>query len=325
MNIEKAKKRLALLSLVALGSLAGNAFGANREAPLSALSPAGITSAEKARPLGNDLQELILSLDNPSHRVGKLIGMAHKELADYRAGKNRVRIIQIGGELTTGAVTKKDIATMKLNIKMFDDFARSGAQVNMPITEKAVDQQGRIYTKKIHSAHLAVPPRNKDRVVFVVPARIDIGKSPYGDPATFTHPGKKTAVSFVRPDYQDGQDGVITEACQASLKVHLTNEFDIFAYSLNDQQKRLADLAGQEMACNRLARLIHAQRRGWTYAQYERYNRKWPINLVTNDPMPEVNGYTFSVGALKKDAYSKYSVKTHIPKDIGLVPLIINP
>lgn len=255
-----------------------------------------------------DLRQLLVQIqEKTGSPVEKLAHMPYRQLAEFRAGKHQVRIVQVGGELASGPLKKEQLRTMQKNIQMFEAFSRSGAKATMPFYE--VNSANII--QRSYEGHFSIGPINKDKVVFVVPARVNIGEF-QGIPDTFTQTKGREVASFVRPDLPNGFEGVLTEACQANVQVEL-DRLALFGIKANAQQMDGIEGIGQENICNALARAIYDREHGLSFSDYQTNRGSRVDTGYTNNPSISENAFVATMPILRS-AHDYNSLNHEIPR-----------
>jgi hypothetical protein len=258
-------RELAALAGLTLGMVAlPKAAAAHDTIPRAAAIEAAAERPDKAR-MPRDLVRLLheASDRNPDMSLNKLAHLPYKEILDFSLGKNRVRVVQVGGELATGPLHKPQVSEMRQSFEMFNSFAHQGLAATMPVYE--VDSTSRVVNKL--DTHLSINPLPKDKVVFIVPARVDIGTDANGVPDVLTDVQGHSVVSFIRPDLPGAPEGSLTEVCQATVQAEL-NRGDFFGTSVTADKLNKIQLLGQENICNSLAKAIADRRAGLSFNDY---------------------------------------------------------
>lgn len=290
---EKGFREVATLTALTLGMLAlPHQASASYTVKKTGASIEQASKPEASSRMPKDLRELlheVTELGTGTTPVDRLIDLPYKKLDRFTVGRSKVRIVQIGGELATGPIKKPELSQIEKDIKMFDKFARSGAVAKMPVFE--VDHTNRVVSGR--EVHFGIKPEKKDKVIFIVPSRLDIGTGIAGTPNVFTESRSKIVASFVRPDMPGGTEGVITELCQSSVNVSL-NRSGFFGSSASAAQLDKIQLLGQENVCNPLARAVNDRRAGLSFDQYVGL-RSELVKGFTDWPTPNLNTFLITM------------------------------
>lgn len=269
----------------------------------------------KWKPLPSDLKDLLKEVGQDqigNKDVTKLINQPYKELIDFQLGKSRVRFIQVGEELAGGPLSRQNLEAMKRLFEIYDKFARTGAQINAPLTQFSVGLEMKYYAMNIKGKFEVSPVSlTKDRVIFVVPGRIDIGVNTTGNPAEFTDRISSKITTFLRPDVTGGQ-GIAVEACQSEIKLRLTKRN---SHNLLSNSSDLNFLA-QEMICNGIGQAVFRSRSSHPFSNYLNVIKGQPKTIPPSQPQPGHDTFAGTIPYIRDEATYR-ALRQSIPKDVG--------
>ena len=253
------------------------------------------------------LKSLLKAISTPDSPVENIIGAPYKELTKFKVNNHNIRIIGVGDYAST-SVADQELRTYKHDFELFGKFAASNAQFKVPVAE--VGAEDRITSMR--EAKASVEPLNKDVVTFLVPLNINIGNY-MGHPNTFTDTQQEVVVSFFRPDKHNGDEGRITEACQAMMNVVLDNKNDFNDVAPDHQEK--ITLLTQEEVCNPLAKAIYYSRNKSSFENYKIAHSKQVIGW-TQRPTSTTSAFASTMPYIDNpQIYSQIS--SNIPPNVG--------
>ncbi len=275
------------------------------------VGPTVPATPESRTPMPSDLQEMLRSVTSADLPADKLIDMPFKELSTFTLGNRNVRIVQAGGEFSTGPLSTEQLDKFKHNLELFDTFAHSGASFTAPVTEGDSDYQ--VVSER--SIKFRVDPQDKPITIFAVPSSVDLGT--FGAeggpkaPNVLTSTKGAVNISFVRPDYPD-TTGTLVEACQATTNVKIDDPAGL-ADIAPETIKKITAL-GQESLCNALGEVITASR----HTSFDQYLVRVGKDGIggTEAPTPEHNAFYMSMPYVdNSQAYP--TLDSAIPANIG--------
>ncbi len=311
-TIEKFRKPLALAAIT-IGMLASasdilaspvqHAFGVNRELVIP-------------KPLPLDLKKLIteVSKDDPTASgVTNLLNAKYIELGKFKVGKSNIRIVQVGGELDNGALTTSDIQTTKRELQLFSSFAGKKDKLNPEIGRIKLGFDGKRYlTKERLGLDIRQRRPQTDRVVFMVPSRVDIGLDGSGLPIAFTDLDSSKVASFVRPDLRattsegidlNGIESVAVEMCQSMVSVTLPE-----AKQTSKVESTNLRILGQEIICNGLGRALFHRLTGSDFKSYQYAELDRKYFYTPNPPSAKYDAFVASIPNINSKAvYNRFN------------------
>lgn len=266
------------------------------------------------RPLPLDLKALIkeVSKDHKSSAdVLNLLQQPYKELLSFPLGESNVRILQVGGELANGPLSGEKLSVMKYLFDYYNQFAALRPRFKVPLTEVSIDIDDKSYINHTKvNVELNPISLKRDRVVFVVPARVNIGFNRDRGPAEFTDRKSSKIVTFLRPDFADAQ-GVWIEPCQSVAKVMLSknNPADLI------EDKKILDSILQELICNGLGQAVFRSLSGQPYQEYADIFKQ-PIVITTAAPRPGIDGFAGVLPYVNNEAIYAELGRSSVPANI---------
>ncbi len=312
---EKYKKPFAVAAL-ALATAASTpmALAAAKSEKRGVITRTAETAGEW-KPLPPDLVKLLREVstkDLNNKPILNLIGKPYRELEDFNLGNTKVRIVQVGGKFAHETLGIRRVESMKRYLDIFDKFAHSKANINIPYTEVKIGPGNQPYAiNPVGNYQISPVSLTKDRVIFAVPVGFNIGSNRNGGPAAFTNRNSSIITSVVRPDFIYGDQSIAVEACQSAVRAKLSerNGLDV-SYSASE-----LNAMGQEIVCNTLG-----QSALWSSESkpYEDYVTSFSTLSVvkTAPPTPTHNGFEASLPYINsKKVYE--TLKHSVPKDIG--------
>ena len=255
-----------------------------------------------------DPHQILNSIDSPKTPTKQLLDLTYREVSRFALGERSVSIVEISLDKSNAYLGQDDLSEMAKNVRLFDEFAHSGATFEMPITEG--DLNNEVVSES--SIGFSIEPTVQDEIIFVVPESISLGESATGDgPNVFTTFSGGNIVSFVRPE-ANNRSSMAVEACQANVTAVLNRSDNITANKISP----LAVL-GQEELCNSLGSALYYSENDIPYSGYKQaVEKQGLIRGATN--IPTVNDTAFysslpSVGSAEDYA----NMATRIPASIG--------
>lgn len=307
---ESIKKKIQIgatgIALAGAAIVGYNVIDGGQSNSAKAAQIANHNSEKARRPMSQDLQDALKAIATTDSPVDKLIGMPYEEVLSSKLGDVNLRIIQTGEQTSKTRVSDEYLKNMKEHYELFSNFARSGAKLTLPIVE--ADSSGNVIANRTAQAHPAA--RQKDIIVFLVPTAVDIGTYG-GEPTTFTDPDHySSTVSFVRPDWPAGEEGFITEACQATIDMIIDNETEFPEVSRAKIQTEI-----QEEVCNSLGDAIGDNKLGVPFSAYVQRRNK--ARLGHTEPAgSQNNDFVGSIPFINDERVYR-QIQTVIPANLG--------